>query len=109
MADIELSPTGTSARTITAKNGDGTARDLTGLTVSIVWRTTDGQPDGGQAAVTVSDAATGLCSYTFDAAAMRLRQGVNYAVRLLTVDGQGAATALGAEGGAPITMRVGEV
>lgn len=47
MADIELSPTGSSPRIICAKVGDGAPIDLTGYSASIAWRATDGQPDGG--------------------------------------------------------------
>lgn len=109
MADIELSPTGSSPRIIYAKAGDGTPIDLTGYSASIAWRATDGQPDGGQDAVTIATPATGVCEFTFSAQAMRLRRGVEYAVRIVVDDGNGNVTPLGAEGGAALTMRVGEV
>jgi len=108
MADIELAPSASSTRVVTAKNGDGTAFNLTGYTMRIEWVSENDPTDKGSASVSITSAASGLASYTFSASTMRLKPNVQYLVRFVA-DNNGTPTPLGAEGGAPLTLRVSSV
>lgn len=105
--DIELEAGTTETRTLRAKNGDGTARNITGKRMRIHWRPTSGGGDGGDSELTVTDATNGVMTFAFDANAMGLRGGTTYDVRI-TEDNNGSVVRLGAEGGAHLTMRVSQ-